>query len=141
VPTWLYESVQLAGPVEIMSNTELTRHLDLFAERFEAWLAPKQPWTADKVTPARYKMLAKAIVGITMTVETVEGSLKLNQHKSDADHVAIAQALSARPDAASRALAAQMAAMRPHLTYAAADAIPSPVAANLDQVLPGAAGA
>jgi len=39
--------------------------------------------------------MKKAIVGLVMTVEEVEGSFKLNQHKSDADYVAIANALSA----------------------------------------------
>ena len=34
--------------------------------------------------------MKKAIVGLVMTVEEVEGSFKLNQHKSDADYAAVA---------------------------------------------------
>ena len=37
-----------------------------------------------------------------MTVEEVEGSFKLNQHKSDADYTAIANALGAQADADAR---------------------------------------
>jgi transcriptional regulator len=62
-------------------------------------------------------MLMKAIVGIEMTVETVKGSFKLNQHKADADHVAAA--LARENDAGSQAMAARMIALRPHLDYEA----------------------
>jgi transcriptional regulator len=62
-------------------------------------------------------MLMKAIVGIEMMVETVEGSFKLNQHKADADHIAIAAALARQADPGSQAIAARMIALRPHLSY------------------------
>jgi transcriptional regulator len=125
VPTWLYQSVQLSGPVRATAVEALPHHLDDLSAQFEAWLAPKPVWTADKITPGRRKMLMKAIVGIEMHVETVEGSLKLNQHKSDADQAAVAAALRSRPDGASRELAARMIAMRPHLTYEDARSPPS----------------
>jgi transcriptional regulator len=115
VPTWLYQTVHLTGPVRVMAPDELTQHLDDLAEKFEGWLAPKPPWTAEKVTPGRRKMLMKAITGIAMSVETVEGSFKLNQHKSDADQTAIVAALGAQDDPGSRAIAAAMAALRPQL--------------------------
>jgi len=61
--------------------------------------------------------MKKAIVGLTMIVEDVEGSFKLNQHKSDADHVAIASALAQQTDAAAQAIGGQMVALRPQLNY------------------------
>ncbi|MGD9845694.1 MAG: FMN-binding negative transcriptional regulator [Variibacter sp.] len=121
VPTWLYESVHLTGPVQIIGN--LSAHLDALTERFESGLAPKPPWSAAAVTPGRKAGLMKAIVGIALMVETVEGILKLNQHKSDADHVAVATALGERPDAGSRQLADRMIALRPHLNYENAPAL------------------
>jgi transcriptional regulator len=117
VSTWLYRTVQLGGAVEAMAADALPDHLDSLARQFESRLAPKPSWTLGSVTPARRKMLMKAILGVTLRVETVEGSFKLNQHKSDADHIAVANALAARPDAAAQDLAAGMVAMRPHLTY------------------------
>jgi transcriptional regulator len=119
VPTWLYQTVQLGGPVRAMPADALAEHLDDLTQQFEAWLEPKPPWRMEALTPARRKMLMKAIVGIAMQVETVAGSFKLNQHKSDADHAAVAAALAARPDAGARELATGMIAMRPHLTYEA----------------------
>jgi transcriptional regulator len=47
----------------------------------------------------------------------VEGSFKLNQHKTDADNVSVANALAAQPDPDAQLLAARMVALRPHLLY------------------------
>jgi len=121
VPTWLYESVQLAGPVRVMNAAEQRDHLDRLTAAFEAHQAPQRPWTVDSVTPGRREGLMRAIVAIEMTIESVEGSFKLNQHKSDADQIAIAGALAGQGDAGPRAIAAHMKALRPHLDYGASE--------------------
>jgi transcriptional regulator len=64
----------------------------------------------------RRAMLMKSIVAIEMTVETVETSFKLNQHKADADHVAVVRVLREQGPSA-HAIAARMVALRPHLAY------------------------
>jgi transcriptional regulator len=115
VPTWLYQSVHLTGTVRKLGENELAAQVDALSAKFEGWLAPKQPWTTAKMTPARLDMLKKAIVGFVMTVEEVEGSFKLNQHKSDADHMAVANALAQQGDPASRQIARAMRELRPQL--------------------------
>ncbi|WP_291861300.1 FMN-binding negative transcriptional regulator [Bradyrhizobium sp.] len=115
VPTWLYQAVHLTGPVRKQSDNELGRHLDALSAKFESWLAPKPPWLSSKMTAGRLDAMKKAIVGLVMTVEAVEGSLKLNQHKSDVDHVAIATALARQKEAAGQVLASEMRGLRPHL--------------------------
>ena len=117
VPTWLYQAVHLTGTVRMLSDSELGPHLDALSAKFESWLAPKPPWLVSKVTAGRLEMLKKAIVGLVMTVDEVEGSFKLNQHKSDADYVAIASALLQRPDEATQTIGKQMVALRPQLDY------------------------
>jgi transcriptional regulator len=67
--------------------------------------------------------MMQAIVGLVMTVEEIEGSFKLNQHKSDVDHVAVATALARQPEAAAQALAGEMRALRPQLFASADDPI------------------
>lgn len=114
VPTWLYKAVNLSGPVRALSVAELVQHLDALAEQFEAAAAPLPPWTMSEVAAGRRAALTGAIVGLSMAVEQVEGSFKLNQHKSDADHVAVATALAAQDDAGAKSIAADMRAMRPH---------------------------
>lgn len=119
VPTWLYQSVHLTGPVKPLSDDELAAQVDALSAKFEGWLLPKQPWTSAKVTAARLEMLKKAIVGFAMTVEEVEGSFKLNQHKSDADHAAVAHALAGQSDAGSQQIAGVMHEARPQAFAAA----------------------
>src|SRR5882757_3155797 len=113
VPTWLYQSVHLTGSVRTLSDTELGPHLDALSAKFESWLLPKPPWTSSKMTAGRLDAMKKAIVGLVMTVEEIEGSFKLNQHKSDVDHAAIADALALQADAGAQQLARTMRAMRP----------------------------
>ena len=133
VPTWLYEAVHLSGPVRVVPADHMRGHTERLSAKFESWLTPKPAWKLDKVGDKRREMLLKAIVGVEMTVETVEGNFKLNQHKSDEDHVAIATALSAQNDPSAQAIAKRMIALRPHLEYsklspthlATADLIPA----------------
>jgi transcriptional regulator len=113
VPTWLYQAVHLTGPVRKMSDSELGPHLDMLSAKFESWLAPKPPWTTAEVTAGRREAMMQAIVGLVMTVEEIEGSFKLNQHKSDVDHAAITNALALQADAGAQQLARTMRAMRP----------------------------
>ena len=93
VPTWLYQTVHLTGPARIMSGEELVQNLERLSAKFEAGLAPKPAWTIAEVSAGRREMLLKAITGIVMTVESVEGTFKLNQTKSEADAESVASAL------------------------------------------------
>ena len=113
VPTWLYQSVHLSGPVRLLSDDELSVQIDTLSDKFENRLLPKKPWTSGKMTAGRLEAMKKAIVGLVMTVEEVEGSFKLNQHKSDADYTAIANALGAQPAADAKEIAQLMQDVRP----------------------------
>jgi transcriptional regulator len=115
VPTWLYQAVHLTGTVRKVSDSELGLHLDSLSAKFENWLAPKPPWTSSKMTAGRLDAMKKAIVGLVMTVEEVEGSFKLNHHKSDVDHAAIATELARQPEAGAQVLAGEMRVLRPQL--------------------------
>ena len=117
VPTWLYQAVHLTGTVRKLSDSELGPHLDALSAKFENWLAPKPPWMSSKMTAGRLAAMKQAIVGMVMTVEQIEGSFKLNQHKSDVDHVAVATALARQPDAAAQTIGQHMVALRPQLDY------------------------
>jgi transcriptional regulator len=113
VPTWLYQAVHLTGPVRTMSEAELTLHLDAISAKFESWLAPKPPWRPAEVSSGRRAAMTQAIVGLIMAVDDVEGSFKLNQHKSDVDYTSVTVALAQQSDPAAQQLARTMRAMRP----------------------------
>jgi transcriptional regulator len=113
VPTWLYQAVHLTGTVRKLSDDELAVQIDALSAKYENWLAPKKPWTTSKMTAGRLEALKKAIVGLAMTVEDVEGSFKLNQHKSEVDYTAVAGALASQPEAGAQQIAQLMREARP----------------------------
>src|SRR3982751_3056416 len=113
VPTWLYQAVHFTGTVRKMSDHELGDHLDALSAKFEGRLVPKTPWTSSKMTAGRLDAMKKAIVGLLMSVDEVEGSFKLNQHKSDADYSAVGNALASQADADAHEIASLMRELRP----------------------------
>src|SRR5262249_11524843 len=113
VPTWLYQAVHLRGAVRRLSDDELGVQVDALSAKFENRLLPKKPWTSGKMTPGRLDAMKKAIVGLEMAVEEVEGSFKLNQHKSEADFAAVAGALAAQADTGAQEIARLMRETRP----------------------------
>jgi transcriptional regulator len=108
VPTWLYQTVHLSGPARTLTQEELIENLERLSAKFEAWLKllkPRPAWTMAEISPGRREMLLKAITGIAIAVDTVEGSFKLNQTKSEADAVSVADALAALDNADAQAIA------------------------------------
>src|SRR3954454_16617419 len=115
VPTWLYESVHLSGPVQVIPADHTQGHTERLSAKFEGWIDGKQPWLLDKVTDKRREMLLKGIIAVEMSVETIEGNFKLNQHKADEDHGAGAAARAPEAEPSPDAIAKGMVARRPHL--------------------------
>jgi transcriptional regulator len=113
VPTWLYQAVHLTGVVRPLSDDELALQIDTLSAKFENRLLPKQPWTSAKMTAGRLDAMKKAIVGLVMTVAEVEGSFKLNQHKSETDYAAVAGALGSQSEAGAQQIAYLMRQTRP----------------------------
>ncbi|MCC8952587.1 FMN-binding negative transcriptional regulator [Bradyrhizobium sp. Pear77] len=113
VPTWLYQAVHLTGPVRTLSDEELAVQIDALSAKFEDRLLPKKPWVSGKMTAARLEAMKKAIVGLEMMVEEVEGSFKLNQHKSETDFAAVGNTLALQAEAGARDIAALMREVRP----------------------------
>jgi len=113
VPTWLYQAVHLTGSVRTLSDDELAEQIETLSAKFEDRLLPKKPWVSSKMTAGRLEAMKKAIVGLVMTVDSIEGSFKLNQHKSDADYTALAGALAEQPDSDAHVIAGLMRELRP----------------------------
>jgi transcriptional regulator len=113
VPTWLYQAVHLTGVVRKLSDGELAVQIDTLSAKFENRLLLKKPWTSSKMTAGRLDAMKKAIVGLEMKVEEVEGSFKLNQHKSEPDYAAVAAALSSQTEAGAQQIAQLMRESRP----------------------------
>ena len=96
VPTWNYLSVELEGTVRKMGRDALIAQVDLLSAAHEGGLAPKAPWTRDKMTPGYFERLLGGITGFTMDITGWRGTKKLGQNKHEAARAAVAEALDAR---------------------------------------------
>lgn len=83
VPTWNYVAVHLTGTLERLPETELRGVLDRLSALFEARLAPKPIWTADKMDTENLSRMMRMIVPCRLTVTGIDGTWKLSQNKSD----------------------------------------------------------
>ncbi|MBR0796767.1 FMN-binding negative transcriptional regulator [Bradyrhizobium jicamae] len=118
VSTWLYEAVHLGGVAHLHDPADNRGHGDALLAVSEARL-PKQPWDLTQMEPGKRETMLSGIRVIDIVVDEIEGQSKLNQHKSDADHVAVADQLARREETGHRRLAAKMRALRPGLGYEA----------------------
>ena len=116
VSTWLYEAVHLSGVAHPRERDENRGHGDALLAIAEARL-PKQPWDLAQMESAKRETMLASIRVIDLVVDEIEGQAKLNQHKSDADHVAVANQLARAEETGSRRLAQTMRALRPGLGY------------------------
>ena len=116
VSTWLYEAVHLSGVAHLREGGENRGHGDALLAVSEARL-PKQPWELTQMEPTKRETMLASIRVIDLVVDQIEGQLKLNQHKSDEDHVAVAKQLARAAETGSRRLAERMRALRPGLGY------------------------
>lgn len=110
VPTWNYVAIHLRGRLALAPAETLRAHLARLSETFEPRLAPKRPWTMDKMAPAALARLMRAIVPATMTIDRVESTWKLNQNKSPDAREGAAAAIEGSVGAELAALAALMRA-------------------------------
>ena len=96
VPTWSYVAVELNGPVRPLDAVALVRMVDDLSAEREARLAPKKPWTRDKMSPGRFEGLLKGITGFEMEVREWRGTAKYDQDKPAEVRAHLAAALTAR---------------------------------------------
>ena len=92
VPTWNYSAVEFRGRVTVHDDPDwlleaVTRLTDLHeGTRAERWLVTDAP------EDYLHKQL-RAIVGVEMVVERVEGKAKLSQNRSDEDRTGVIDGL------------------------------------------------
>ena len=114
VPTWNYEVVHVHGRVQILDDPEWLRALvtDL-TDRHEAARSVESPWAVTDAPGDFIDKQLRAIVGIEVQIESIEGKRKLSQNRSEVDRLGAAAALASSPRLGDQAVAAAMAmAMR-----------------------------
>jgi len=112
VPTWNYEAVHVYGvPRLIEDEAGALALLAALSARYEDALAPKRPWTLDKMPAETVRKLLRGIVAFEVPIARLEVKRKLSQNRGPADRAGVIAALAARPDPGSQAIAAAMRAL------------------------------
>jgi transcriptional regulator len=109
VPTWNYEVVHVHGTVRIHDDPEWLRELvnDL-TDQHEAARSIESPWAVTDAPSDFIDKQLRAIVGIEVQVESIEGKRKLSQNRSEADRLGAATALASSPRRRDQAVAEAM---------------------------------
>lgn len=107
VPTWNYSAVHLRGRVTVHDDPEWV--LDAVTRLTNVHEQPRErPWAVSDA-PERYRELQlKAIVGVELIVESVDGKAKLSQNRSEADQTGVISGLYAEGSPRSDAVADAM---------------------------------
>ncbi|MGI9462743.1 MAG: FMN-binding negative transcriptional regulator [Aestuariivirgaceae bacterium] len=109
VPTWGYIAVHAHGRLEIIRDTEwLHAHVNALTDLHEAGRV--EPWAVSDAPDDYIEVMLRGIIGVRLTVERLEGSWKLNQHRSQSDQRGAIAGLTGEPADASQQLGAAMAA-------------------------------
>jgi transcriptional regulator len=93
VPTWNYLAVHLRGRLERLGDGLMRDMLDRQSAAYEDRLAPKRPWTADKMSAGALDRLMRSILPFRLHVERIDATWKLNQNKPEAARLAAAEAI------------------------------------------------
>lgn len=110
VPTWNYLAVHATGRLRPVSDpAAVTAMLADLSGAHEAGLAPKAPWTIDKMDPGKLGRMLKGITAFDLPVERLEGKAKLSQNKAPGDRERVMQAMRALQRPAPSAVADWMA--------------------------------
>jgi len=95
VPTWNYAVVHFHGQVEAIDDGEwLMGHLDRLSRANEAFRP--EPWTIHEAPDGYIEGLTKAIVGLRLKVERMEGSWKMSQNQPEVNRRGVAEGLGER---------------------------------------------
>ncbi len=108
VPTWNYAAVHAHGTARVLDDpAALLALLHRLTNQQEG--ARPQPWRVDDAPPAYIERLMRAIVGIEIPIDRLEGKRKASQDEASGDHRGTVQGLLAEGTDAARAMAALMA--------------------------------
>lgn len=107
VPTWNYLAVHLTGTIHIHRDPDwlLALVTDL-TSRHER--GRTEPWHVTDAPDQYIASQLKAIVGIEMHVERIEGKAKLSQNRSESDQLGVVAGLEGRPGPDGRSVARAM---------------------------------
>jgi transcriptional regulator len=96
VPTWNYVALELEGRVRRIDEVGLRDLLEALSARQESLVIGGEPWTMDKMPPAKLSAMMGAIAGFELEVQAWRPTLKLSQNKAPEERVRVIEGLEAQ---------------------------------------------
>jgi transcriptional regulator len=113
VPTWNYAVVHVHGRLRVVDDAAWVRRLlETLTDRHEA--TEPHPWQVSDAPADHVEKMLRAIVGIEIAIERVEGKSKLSQNHPRANRVGVIAGLHRRDAHGDEALAELMALQQEH---------------------------
>lgn len=95
VPTWNYVTVQAWGRPRVIEDTAwLRHHVEELTDTNEAGRAV--PWKVDDAPADYLAAQLRAIVGIEIPIDRIEGKWKVSQNRTESDRMGVVAGLRAR---------------------------------------------
>jgi transcriptional regulator len=92
VPTWNYVAVHVRGRARLFEDQrELIAHLRTLTDQQERSF--EQPWSAADAPASYVEALTKAIVGIEITINKIEGKCKASQNQPESNQTGVVAGL------------------------------------------------
>jgi len=112
VPTWNYVAVHAYGALRLRDDPQFLRaHLEALTRQHEA--DRPRPWNVSDAPDDYIAQQMKAIVGIELTIDRLEGKWKMSQNRVDADIDGVIQGLGASDIAQNHTVAEIVRERRP----------------------------
>ncbi|MCR9071406.1 MAG: FMN-binding negative transcriptional regulator [Alphaproteobacteria bacterium] len=105
VPTWNYVAVHASGPLKALAAEDTTGLLAELSAENETPLAPKRPWTHDKMRAGLMTRMIKGVLAFELPVDRLEAKSKMSQNKRPEDIAGATAGLRARGGAEDMAVA------------------------------------
>eukprot|EP01037_Dinobryon_pediforme_P002402 gene2402-2437_t len=107
VPTWNYIQVHVYGQVEIHQDADWLRtQIGALTDQHERPRA--EPWAVEDAPDAFIAQQMRAIVGIEIRIDRIEGKWKLSQNRTAADQQGVHEGLSKEVNSAAQAMGAMI---------------------------------
>lgn len=87
VPTWNYQAVHLYGKLEVLSESELDKHLNELVAYFEE--NREKPLNYADFSSKMIDSYKKEIIGFRLKVEKIDAAFKLSQNRNEVDQESI----------------------------------------------------
>jgi transcriptional regulator len=76
-------AIHIRGELRALAAADLRPHLEALTARNEGKLAPKKPWTMDKMDPEAAERMMRMLLPVEMDLREIASTYKLGQNRGE----------------------------------------------------------